>query len=171
MSELTAKVIAYLAREEGLCTEAYKDGGGVWTWALGVTDASGHKVYPRYKDNPQDLQRCFDVSIWLIKERYLPAVLAAAPNLTEPQLAAALSFHWNSGRFPKYANDFSKSVEIRNKGTLDARRKREQDLYYKGVWPSLKCPIYPVSHSSYNPVFSKGQMIDPLPYINKALHP
>lgn len=167
--ELTPKVVAYLAREEGLCTEAYKDSEGIWTWALGVTNASGHQVFPRYKDNPQDLQKCFDVSVWLLREKYLPTVLRADKTLTEPQLAAALSFHWNSGRFAKYAGDFSRSVEIRNRGDLDARRKREQDLYYKGIWPSLRCPIYPVSKKSYSPVFSKGQMIDPLPYIIEAL--
>jgi len=128
-----------------------------------VTDSSGHKVQ-RYKDNPQDIQKCFDISVWLIKEKYLPTVVAASPNLTESQLAAALSFHWNSGRYPKYAKDFSKSVEIRNRGTLDKRRQREQDLYYNNVWPSLRCPVYPVS-KRYNPIFSKGQLIDPLPYI------
>ena len=167
---LTPRVIAYLAREEGLCTEAYKDSVGVWTWALGVTDASGHKVFPRYKDNPQDLQKCFDISIWLIKNKYLPAVLAAGKGLNEAQLAAALSFHWNSGRYPKYVNDFARSVEIRNSGTLDARRKREQALYYEGKWPSLLCPVYPVSRKTYTPIFSKGQMVDPMPYIVKALN-
>lgn len=167
--ELTPRVIAYLAREEGLCTEAYKDTGGIWTWALGVTDKSGHKVL-RYKDNPQPLDKCFAVSIWLIKEKYLPAVLdSISSDLTESQLAAALSFHWNSGRFPQYAKDFSKAVEIRNRGLLDGRRKREQDLYYKGIWPSLRVPVYPVSHKTYNPITSQAQLIDPIPWITKAL--
>lgn len=165
MSILTPRVVAYLAHEEGLCLEAYKDGGGVWTWALGVTNRSGHKVFPRYKDNPQSIERCFEVSTWLIKEKYLPAVVKASPNLTESQLAAALSFHWNSGRYPDYAEDFSKSVEIRNRGDLDKRRKTEQELYYEGKWPSLLCPIYPVSKKTYQPIFSKGQMIDPMKYI------
>jgi len=167
--ELTPRIVAYLAREEGLCTEAYKDGGGVWTWALGVTNKSGHQVYPRYKDSPQDLEKCFGVSVWLLREKYLPTVLKASPDLNEAQLAAALSFHWNTGRYPSYADDFKKSVEIRNKGALDARRKREQALYYTGVWPSLRCPVYPVSHKSYTPVFAKGSLIDPLPYIIAAM--
>lgn len=162
--ELTPKIVAYIASEEGLCKEAYKDGGGVWTWALGVTNASGHEVYPRYKDKPQDLAHCFDVSVWLLKEKYLPAIVRASPSLNEAQLAAALSFHWNTGRYPKYADDFSRSTEIRNKGALDKRRAREQALFYKGVWPSLKCPIYPVS-KKYSPVFNKATVVDPLPFI------
>lgn len=170
MTNLTPRVIAYLAREEGLCQEAYKDSGGVWTWALGVTNMSGHQVYPRYLNKPQDLQKCFDVSVWLIKNKYLPAVVKASPDLNEAQLAAALSFHWNSGRYPKYASDFKKAVEIRNRGALDERRQREQLLYYNSLWPSLKCPIYPVSKKSYVPVFGKGRMIDPLPYIEAALN-
>lgn len=168
MLDLTPKVVAYLAREEGLCTEAYKDSGGIWTWALGVTDASGHKV-GRYKDNPQPIDKCFAVSIWLIKNKYLPAVSEAlGSGATEAQLAAALSFHWNSGKFPQYSKNFAKAVEIRNKGLLDARRKREQDLYYKGIWPDLRCPIYPVSHKTYAPIFNQGKMIDPSAYIRKA---
>jgi lysozyme len=136
---------------------------------LGVTNASGHQVYPRYKDKPQTIQHCFDVSVWLMQEKYLPPILKAYPELNEAQLAAALSFHWNTGKFPRYANDFSKAVEIRNKGALDARRKREQDLWYKGVWPkSLMTPIYPVS-SKYNPIFNKATLVDPTPYLKNAL--
>jgi lysozyme len=166
--QLTPRVIAYLASEEAVCQEAYLDSGNVWTWALGVTNASGHQVFPRYKDNPQDLQKCFDVSVWLIREKYLPVVLNAGKELTEPQLAAALSFQWNSGKYAKYADDFSRSVEVRNRGILDKRRLREQNLYYKGEWPSLRCPLYPVS-KSYKPVWNKGTLIDPIPYIIKAL--
>jgi Phage-related lysozyme (muraminidase) len=169
MPEITPRVVAYLASEEGICDEAYLDTGKIWTWALGVTNASGHQVYPRYKDNPQSLDKCFAVSIWLIRNRYLPAVVESLPqNATEAQLAAALSFHWNSGKFPLYSKDFSKAVEIRNKGLLDDRRLREQKLYYEGTWPSLKCSVYPVSHKTYNPMFSKATRIDPLPFIQKA---
>lgn len=162
--ELTPRVVAYVASEEGLCKEAYKDSKGIWTWALGVTNDSGHQVYPRYKDNPQTLERCFEVSVWLLKEKYLPTILKG-PELNEAQLAAALSFHWNSGRYLSYKDDFSKSVEIRNKGLLDARRKREQDLYYKGIWPSLKCPVRAVSHKTYQPIWSKATVINPLDFI------
>ena len=170
MSELTPKIIAYLAMEEGLCKEAYKDGGGVWTWALGVTNKSGHQVYPRYKDKPQDLQKCFDISVWLIKEKYWPEVIKYGLPLNEAQLAAALSFQWNSGRYWQFRDNFADSVVIRNKGLLDERRQREQDLYYNGKWPkSLKCAIRDVSHKTYSPIWNKAQLIDPIPYIETAL--
>ncbi len=168
---LTPKVIAYLAHEEGLVQEAYLDSGNVWTWALGVTNRSGHEVYPRYFHNPQSLEHCVDVSVWLIKNKYWPAVAAALPvNATEAQAAAALGFHWNSGRFPKYAGNFSKSVEIRNKGLLDDRRSREQVLWYGGKWPALNCPVYPVTGGEHpRPRFSGGKYQDILPLITAAL--
>ena len=169
--QLTPKMIAYLAHEEGLVQQAYLDSGNVWTWALGVTNASGHQVYPRYWNNQQSLEHCIDVSVWLIKNKYWPAVDAALPNLaTEAQGAAALGFHWNSGKFPKYAKDFSKSVEIRNKGLLDDRRKREQKLWYKGEWPPLACPVYPVrGYDKPRPDFGQGKYQDILPLIVAAL--
>jgi lysozyme len=43
----------------------------------GITQASGHAVFPRYKDNPQPLERCLAVFLWLLRTKYLPAVLAA----------------------------------------------------------------------------------------------
>lgn len=108
----------------------------------------------------------------MIKNKYWPAVDKALPkNATEAQAAAALGFHWNSGRFPRYAGDFSKSVVIRNGGDLDDRRKREQDLWYRGIWPAnLNCPIYPVTGLvKPRPNFRKGKYINILPQITAAL--
>lgn len=170
--ELTPKMVQYLAHEEGMVLQAYLDSENVWTWALGVTNRSGHRVYPRYWNNPQSLEHCVDVSVWLIKNEYWPAVdKALPPGATEAQAAAALGFHWNSGRFPKYAKNFAKSVEIRNKGDLDERRAREQDLWFKGKWPpNLDCPVYPVrGFERPRPDFSRGKYQNILPLITAAL--
>lgn len=156
MTSLTPKVIAYLGHKEGLTTEAYKDSVGVWTWALGVTNASGHDVM-RYKDRPSTLQEAIDVSVWLIKEKYLPAVEKAFPNLNEAQLAAALSFHWNTGAIARLNGDFSKATQWHKPAVLQARRDEEQALF-AGKWPSsLAVPVYPVRKPSYSPDFGKAK--------------
>ena len=94
MRTLTPRIVGEILQHEGLAREAYRDSVGVWTWSVGITDASGHRV-SRYRDNPQPLERCLEVFVWLLTTRYLPAVLAAfgAREPTEPQLAAALSVH------------------------------------------------------------------------------
>lgn len=160
MTSLTPKVIAYLGHKEGLTTEAYKDSVGVWTWALGVTNASGHDVM-RYKDRPSTLQEAIDVSVWLVKEKYFPAVQKAFPNLNEAQTAAVLSFHWNTGAVTRLNGDFSKATQWHKPAVLQVRRDEEQDLFFKGKWPTnLLVPVYPVNKPSYSPAFGKAKMLD-----------
>ena len=96
--KITPRIAAELIAHEGIVREAYKDSVGVWTWSIGVTDASGHLV-GRYKDNPQSLERCFEIFEWLLRTRYLPAVQEAfaGHELKEHELGGALSFHYNTG--------------------------------------------------------------------------
>lgn len=98
MRTLTSRILGEILHHEGLAREAYRDCVGVWTWSVGITDASGHQV-ARYRDNPQTIERCLEVFVWLLTTRYLPAVSAAfgAFEPSEHQLAAALSFHYNTG--------------------------------------------------------------------------
>jgi lysozyme len=168
MTELTAKVIAYLGHKEGLVLEMYKDSVGVNTWALGVTDASGHKV-GRYKDAPTSIEKALEISVWLIKEKYFPAVAKAFPSLNEAQTAAALSFHWNTGAISRLKGNFANASQWRKPPELIPRRKEEQDLW-NGKWPSdLRVPIYGVNKPSYNPNFKKRQLIDIEPLVGKFL--
>jgi len=186
---LTAKTVQLLASEEGLVLEAYKDSAGIWTWALGVTDASGHKV-GRYKDEPTTVERALDVSLWLLRERYLPPVLKAfdGHDLTEAQLAAALSFHWNTGAIltASWVKMF-KTGEIAQARTaflgyckaringvmqvvpaLAARRKREAALFFDGVWPGdMKVTIWNVAKPSYQP--RGGRPVDIGPALQQIL--
>jgi lysozyme len=181
---LTANAVLVTAREEGLVQEAYLDSASPpnWTWAMGVTDASGHQVYPRYKDNPQPLQKCVDVSVWLLREKYLPPVVKAfeGRTLTESQLAAALSFQWNEGAIlhAEWVKIFmaGKPVEARasllanwsNGGALTDRRKREAALFFSGVWPSdWRVPIWGVAKPSYHP--HGMTQVDIRPLVEKAL--
>jgi lysozyme len=180
VNDLTPRIVAYVASEEGLVREAYKDSSNVWTWALGVTNMSGHEVYPRYKDSPQSIERCIEVSVWLMRNHYLPAVLDAfkGASLTEAQLAAALSFHWNTGAIKRTdwvrmwrsgdatgARKFLVSHYL-NGGVLKKRREKEAALFFSGVWPAdMRVPVYPVRKPSYQPDFRRGEMIDIVPLI------
>lgn len=181
MNDLTVKSVAYPLSEEGIVQEAYFDSEHVLTWAGGVTSASGHRV-ERYRDNPQTLDVCLSVTIWLMRRKYLPAVLRAFSGFTlnEAQLAAALSFHWNTGKIERtdwvamvkagraaaarafleshYTND--RTNDGVNNGALTDRRKREAALFFDGRWPSLTVPVYPVSKPSYTPAFSRGRRMD-----------
>ena len=181
MSTLTARAVAYLGMEEGLCLEAYRDTGNVWTWALGVTDASGHKV-SRYINNPQPLDKALEVSVWLIKEKYLPTVEKAfKTTLTEPQLAAALSFHWNTGAIGRaqWVKDFNNGnrpkaydgfLQWTSRGLLEGRRKRERELFFNNKWPTdLRANLYPVNPQTHRPITSKPTKVDLLNTLEKIL--
>lgn len=175
---LTPKIAAFIAAKEGLVREAYKDSKGIWTWALGVTNASGHEVHPRYLNNPQSIERCIEVSLWLMANKYLPAVAKAftGHDLTEAQLAAALSFHWNTGAITSAgwvklwkAGEVAQArrafMEWRKPAEIIPRRQQECDLFFGGKWPSLICPVYPVRKPGYSPHWSKAERIDLLPII------
>lgn len=181
---LTTRTLNYIASEEGLCQEAYKDSVGVWTWALGVTNASGHIVHPRYKDDPQPIERCIEVSVWLMQKTYLPPVLKAFDGypLAEHQLAAALSWQWNTGailttEWVKLVKA-GKRTEARrhleghylNGGDLTERRKKEAALFFDGKWPDdLRANVYPVAKPTYSPAWGKVKRMDLTPYFEAAM--
>lgn len=168
MTKLTAKVIAYLGHKEGLVLEMYKDSVGVNTWALGVTDASGHKV-GRYKDAPTTIDEALKISVWLIKEKYFPAVVKAFPDLNEIQTAAALSFHWNTGAISRLKGNFAGASQWRRPQELIPRRQEEQAMW-EGNWPSnLLVPVFEVNKPSYSPNFKKRKLIDIGPLVGKFL--
>lgn len=172
MRELTPRIALELIAHEGIVTEAYKDSVGVWTWSVGVTDASGHKVFPRYKDKPQPLEHCIGVYLWLLREKYLPPVLAAfgPRDPSEAELGAALSFHWNTGAIARASwigRFVAGDVVGARKAMLDwarpaallARRKKEQALFFDGKWSQDgNAVVYRVAKPSYQP--SGGKRVD-----------
>ena len=162
MAKLTTRVMLEILEHEAIVPEAYKDSVGVWTWGVGVTDASGHKV-GRYKDNPQTIKRCLEVYAWLLKTKYLPPVIEALGELPGHQLAAALSFHYNTGAIKK-ASWVKRFKDGNTMGARDAfmnwsipreiigRRKAERDLFFDKRWTSDgKVLIYGVAKPSYHP--------------------
>jgi len=176
MRALTPRIALELIAHEGIVTEAYKDSVGIWTWSVGVTDASGHKVFPRYRDKPQPLEHCIGVYLWLLRERYLPPVLAAfgAHDPSEAQLGAALSFHWNTGAIGR-AGWIRKFITGDLTGARDAmldwarpaailpRRRKEQALFFNGHWSNDGSAIvYGVTKPSYRPAGGKRVDVGPL---------
>lgn len=167
--KLSIKVLREIASHEGAVREAYRDSKGIWTWGIGVTNASGHSVYPRYKDNPQEMSKVLGIYEWLLRTKYLPDVEAAfkGVDLTEEQLAAALSFHYNTGAIKRAS--WVKSFKAGNINTARSqfmnwkspkeiipRRQAERDLFFDGKWSGDgTVNIYEVVNKpSYSPKWS-----------------
>lgn len=170
---LTARTALELIGHEALVLEAYRDSVGVWSWGIGVTDASGHHVM-RYKDNPQTVRHCLEVYIWLLRNKYMPGVVAAfaGHDLTEAQFAAALSFHYNTGAIGKagwvklfkagnVAGAHEAIMEWRHPESIIERREKERDLFFEGKWSQDgKATIWPVLKPSYHPDFRHPTRVD-----------
>lgn len=145
-----ARVALEVAYHEALVRQAYRDSGGTWTWSVGLTAATGHKV-DRYIDRPQPLQHCMDVYVWALR-RYSRQVVDVfrGHQITREAFAGAVSFHWNTGgirsaRWPKlYMSGDHKEAEAsfrewnKSGGKVNAaltrRRADEADLIWRGLW-------------------------------------
>lgn len=169
---------------EAIVLEAYKDSVDVWTWGVGVTNASGHKVHPRYLRNPQTITRVLEVYEWLVRVKYLPEVRAAfhPMRLNEHQLAAALSFHWNTGAIARasWVKSFRAGrveqakrefMQWRKPPEIIKRREAERDLFFDGKWTNrgtMARVIHRV-HANGNPVWSSARMTDIGPELRHVL--
>lgn len=170
---ITPRIAAELISHEGIVREAYRDSVGIWTWSIGITSASGHVVWPRYRDNPQTLRRCFEVYEWVIRTTYLPAVESAFAGhpLNEAQLGAALSFHYNTGGIERAAwvrrwkaGDMSGARRAimywRRPPEILPRRRKERALFFDGVWSNTGMGIeYQVHKPSYRPDWSSATTV------------
>lgn len=181
--KITSRIAQEIVSHEAIVPEAYKDSVGVWTWSVGITNASGHTVHPRYLDNPQTLERCLEVFIWVLETNYAPAVRSAfsGHELTEAQFGAALSFHYNTGAIARATwvkswkagriddarrqiMDWSKPPEI------IPRREKERDLFFDGVWTSDGlATVYQVSKPSYQPDWGSAERVDIGPILESLL--
>jgi GH24 family phage-related lysozyme (muramidase) len=174
VTAITARIMLEILEHEGLVREAYKDSVGVWTWGVGVTDNSGHKV-ARYKDAPTTILRALEVYEWLLRTKYLPDVLKAFDGfpLTEAQLGAALSFHWNTGAIGKasWVGMFRKGdmagarngfMAYNKPPEIIGRRKLEAALFFDGKWSGDgKTIVYTrVRKPSYAPDWGSAQLTD-----------
>lgn len=161
--KITPRVALELASHEGLVRQAYKDSVGVWTWSIGITNASGHNV-DRYINNPQSIEKCLDVYVWAL-EKYANDVrkVFASKPLKEHQFAAAVSFHYNTGAIARAAwvkKWLSGDVAGAKKSFMDwskpkeiiPRRHKERDLFFDGKWSNNG------TVTEYTRVKSNGQL-------------
>lgn len=179
---ITERVLKEILHHEAIVQEAYFDSVGKLTWGVGVTSASGHSV-ERYKDNPQSLERCIEVYVWLLREKYLPAVREAFAGyqLTEWQWAASLSFHWNTGAIKTASwvkswkdGDTAKAIEEFMNWSKPAeiipRRRAERDLFFHGKWAGNGLTtVWPVKKPSYSPDWKNGRKVDVSQAVKEAL--
>ncbi len=177
--ELTPRIVAAIAHEEGLVLEAYKDSVGIWTWALGVAETGGHNVR-QYKDNPQPVDVAIAASIEVMRAKYLPPVQRAfkGMRLKEHEIAGALSFHWNTGKISSaswvqafrdgdIADARARYLAWNKPASIIGRRARDAALFFDGVWPDLRVPIYSVRKPAYVP--GKAVVSDILPVIERVM--
>ena len=173
-TKITAKVAQEIISHEAIVREAYKDSVGVWTWSIGITNSSGHKVYPRYLDNPQPLKRCLEIFEWLLREKYMPDVDAAFQGFTlsEEQVAAALSFHYNTGGIKKATwvtqwkngeteKAYQSIMNWKSPPEIIPRREKERELFFHGVWSNNGTAIeYSVRKPSYSPDWASAKTVE-----------
>jgi lysozyme len=182
MEHLTPRIIAEIANHEAIILEAYLDSVKQWTWGVGITNNSGHRVYPRYLDKPQTIGQCMEVYKWVLKKNYLPAVLHAFRDreLTENELGGALSFHWNTGAIghASWVKDFmaghtgQAEIEIMNwvhPHSLHQRREEERDLFFHDKWSDGFANVYPVHRASHHPDFRHGKRVNVIQMIEEHL--
>ncbi len=174
MNKITSNIAMEIVAHEAIVREAYKDSVGVWTWSVGITTASGHDVFPRYKDSPQPMQRCLEVFEWVLRTNYAPDVEDAFEGhaLTENQFGAALSFHYNTGGIKRaswvkewkdgdIATARSSFMNWRKPAEIIPRRKKERDLFFDGRWSGDgSVTEYPVKKPSYQPDFRNPKRVD-----------
>ena len=171
---LSTRTLVELVSHEAIVKEAYKDSVGVWTWGVGVTSRSGHSV-ERYKDNPQPVSKVIEIFKWLVESKYLPSVPSAFQGceLSEEQLAAAVSFHYNTGAIGRasWVRSFKAGniaqakrefMQWKNPPEIVPRRQKERDLFFDGKWSNDgKVTIYErVRKPSYSPVWGSAVRVD-----------
>lgn len=157
------RIALEVASHEAIVRQAYKDSVGVWTWSVGLTSATGH-IVERYIDKPQSLTHCLRVYVWAL-ENYAHEVREAfaGRTLTEAQFAAALSFHWNTGKIKqaRWVKSFlagkieqakKEFMLYRKPPEIISRREKERDLFFAGKWSNNG------SMTEYTRVKSNGQI-------------
>jgi GH24 family phage-related lysozyme (muramidase) len=185
---LSERMLLEIAEHEGLVLEAYKCSAGVLTWGFGVTNASGHRV-ERYDTTRggqrSSIERAVEVYEWLLRTKYLPEVRATfrGRDLTEAQLTAALSFHWNTGAIAQADWVQSFLLGRREKAWAEFmnwsqpreiidRRKAERALFFHGRWSQDGLVVFydrVNPREPRNPVWRSAREIDIRDEVRAAL--
>lgn len=119
MIELAVKVAATLARMfEGLFLSPYLCPAGVPTIGYGATYyEDGTRV--QLTDPPITLERAEALLLWMVRTRYLPAVIRLCPNVDDPRLLAALiDFTFNLGAGALKGSNLRRCVNAEDWGAV-----------------------------------------------------
>jgi len=169
---ITLETAIECAGPEGIVRQAYKDSVGVWTWSVGLTNATGH-IVTRYIDEPQPMKRCLEVYIWAL-QKYANEVNQAFAGhfLTEGEFTSALSFHWNTGAIAtatwvknvKAGDDEAGRKNFMNYRTpvdIIERREKERDLFFDGIWQDDDTiNEYTQLTKKHTPVWASAKQVD-----------
>lgn len=169
-NKIDYQVALEVASHEAIVRQAYKDTKGIWTWSIGLTNASGHNV-ERYIGKPQTLEHCLSVYVWALEKYAAEVRKAFTKPLTQAQFAAALSFHYNTGAIARatWVKSFNQGnvalakQEIMNWKTpkeIIGRRTKERDLFFDGKWSNKGTILEYSVNSKYQPVSPKTVNIE-----------
>jgi lysozyme len=149
-----------LALHEGIVPAPYKDSVGVWTYGIGHTAGAGAPDPAKMtrgmpKDLDAALRAVFDTFRHDLPKYEAGVNRAVKVPITQAQFDALVSFHYNTGAIGK-----ASLVKRLNAGDVDGaaagfmawkkppeiigRRKDEQTLFAKGVYPSGQVTIWQV---------------------------
>ena len=180
MNEITMKVALEVAHHEAVIRQAYKDSEGVWTWSVGLTSNSGHRV-ERYIGKPQPMGYCLAVWIWAMAKYANTVSDVMGSDLPENVFAAALSFHWNTGAIRRASwvrafkagdmrNAERRFMLYRNPPEIIGRRKAEADLLFRGKWSNTGEMLEFTRLTRRNtPDWSSGRKFDARPILRPIM--
>jgi GH24 family phage-related lysozyme (muramidase) len=181
---LDKRTVLEIIQHEAIIRQAYRDQKGIWTWGVGVTNASGHNV-ERYIDKPQKMEHVLNVYIWLLETHYLPDVLEAFAgyNLKQHELAAALSFHWNTGAIKKAMwvkqikagnrqAAYSSFMNYQKPVSIKPRREAERNLFFNGIWSNKDGMVteYTQVTAKHTPDWKSGRKVNVAPILDQIMY-
>ena len=159
--QTSAQGIAALELEEGVVLRAYRDSVGVWTYGIGHTLGAGYPDPAKMKRGmPTNLDAALRDVFDLFRRdvaKYEAAVNRAVKvPITQAQFDALVSFHYNTGAIGRAslvkrlnAGDAAGAtagfMAWKKPPEIIERRKAEQALFAKGVYPKGLVTVWQVS--------------------------
>ena len=149
-----------LALHEGIVPGPYRDSVGVWTYGLGHTLGAGYPDPAKMRRGmPSNLDAALRDVLDLFR-RDLPKYEAGVNRavkvpITQAQFDALVSFHYNTGAIARasFVKKLNAGDEVGAAAGMMAwskpasiidRRKAEQKLFAKGIYPTGTVPVWKV---------------------------
>lgn len=155
-SKLSSLGKAFITSLEAVVTSRYKDVAGVWTVGIGHTSAAGPPD-PENITKPmtqEGLLRIFERDVEVYEARVNDAIDVP---LKQHQFDALVSFDFNTGGIyrsrtrklinqKKYKEGGEALMGWVKPSILEARRKREVNLFLNGDYGNLRAKVYPAEN-------------------------